>query len=150
MEPHPKTIAAREDKTIKAEAIGIDPSFISNMVERFYARVREDTLLGPIFQTRIDDWPTHLHKMKAFWSSILYKSGGFSGNPMMKHVAIPGIEEAEFEHWLKLFRATLEEIEINDAATKTIHARADMIADSLLTGIRIHRDGKLPNKQRKG
>ena len=139
----PHADAARDEKRVAAEAIGIDPGFIDQMVERFYGKVRADAELGPIFDARIADWPHHLGRMKAFWGSVLHQSGGFSGNPMMKHVAIPGIEAGEFEHWLALFDDTLLEIERDPAATALIGARARMIADSLLTGIRIHRDGRL-------
>lgn len=141
--PSPHADSAREEKRKAAEAVGIDPDFIDQMVERFYARVRTDAVLGPIFAERVADWPHHLGRMKAFWGSVLHQSGGFSGNPMMKHIAIPGIEADEFDRWLTLFAETLRDIERDPAATAMIAARARMIADSLLTGIRIHRDGRL-------
>ena len=83
--------AARAAKRAEAEALGVDEAFVSHMVEHFYSAIREDDVLGPIFAERIDDWPTHLARMKAFWRSILFNSGEFSGNPMRKHMAIPGL-----------------------------------------------------------
>ncbi|WP_324828794.1 group III truncated hemoglobin [Qipengyuania zhejiangensis] len=130
--------------------MGIDSDFIDGLVERFYGKVRDDELLGPIFAARIANWPDHLARMKAFWRSVLHQSGEFSGNPMLKHIAIPGIESAEFEHWLALFDQTLLEIERDEAASNLIGSRARMIADSLLTGIRIHRDGRRDIKAMKG
>ena len=75
----------------KAEEIGVDAGFIDAMVETFYAAIRKDDLLAPIFAERVDDWPKHLTRMKAFWRSVLHNSGEFSGNPMLKHLAIPGL-----------------------------------------------------------
>ncbi len=40
---------ARQAKLDEALSIGIDAAYISSFVDRFYARVRDDELLGPIF-----------------------------------------------------------------------------------------------------
>lgn len=133
--------ALRERKRAEAEAIGVDADYISRLVERFYGKIREDTLLGPIFVERIADWDRHLGRMKQFWRSVLHASGEFAGNPMVKHIAIPGLEQRHFAHWLKLFYATLREEEPSDEATRLVGSRARMIADSLLTGIETRHSG---------
>lgn len=131
----------REERRAQAEAIGIDAAYVDHLVEAFYARIREDDLLGPIFAEHIHDWPSHLARMKAFWRSVLHTSGEFSGNPMLKHLAIPGLELAHFERWLDLFYKTLRDAESHPAATQLVGTRARMIADSLLTAIVMRRDG---------
>lgn len=136
-----ETLALRARRKDEAEALGVDAAFISALVETFYARIRDDALLGPIFAERIADWPEHLARMKAFWRSILHQSGEFSGNPMAKHLAIPGLEERHFAHWLELFYATLRELAERDGAVPLVAVRARMIADSLLTGIETRRLG---------
>ncbi len=146
----PHAAEARKSKRETAEAMQIDPGFIRQMVEQFYAKIRDDDRLGPIFAARIEDWDAHLDRMTAFWSSVLHESGGFRGNPMVKHIAIPGIERDDFLHWLTLFNATLDEIERDPQATGLIAGRARMIADSLLTGIRLHRDGRSDMQAMKG
>lgn len=133
--------ALRERKRAEAEAIGIDADYISDLVERFYGRIRADELLGPVFAERIDDWGVHLARMKGFWRSVLHASGEFAGNPMVKHIAIPGLEERHFAHWLELFYAALRDGQPSEAATKLVAERARMIADSLLTGIETRRSG---------
>lgn len=138
---HEHARKAREEKRNQAEAIGVDAEYISSLVDRFYVRVRGDELLGPIFAERIGDWPSHLDRMKRFWRSILHNSGEFSGNPMIKHMAIPGLDATHFAHWLDLFYATLREDEPDHAATRLVGERARMIADSLLTGIETQRNG---------
>ena len=133
--------ALRARKRAEAEAIGVDAEYISSFVERFYGKIRQDALLGPIFAERIQDWDVHLGRMKQFWRSVLHASGEFAGNPMVKHIAIPGLEERHFAHWLTLFYATLREAEPSDDATRVVAERARMIADSLLTGIATQRHG---------
>ena len=133
--------AARTRKRAEAEAIGVDDAFVDRFVESFYSRIRADDLLGPIFAERIRDWPPHLQRMKSFWRSILHNSGEFSGNPMAKHVVIPGLDEQHFSHWLELFYATLRELEDDPAATRLVGTRARMIADSLLTGMATREHG---------
>lgn len=133
--------AARARKKAQAEAMGIDADFVSRLVDTFYTRIRADELLGPIFAARITDWDLHLGRMKGFWRSILHNSGEYSGNPMAKHLAIAGLEEGHFAHWLDLFYATLRDLEIDPAATSEVGQRARMIADSLLTGIAMQAGG---------
>ena len=149
-EPHPTATAVRERKQADADRLGIDQPFIDRLVETFYGKVRVDPMLSPVFAARITDWPPHLDRMKAFWGSILRAEPAFSGNPMQKHVAILAIAEAEFDRWLALFAATLAELHAHPEAQGLINARARMIAQSLLTGIRIHRDGRNPVHDRKG
>lgn len=132
---------AREAKRREAEAIGIDEGFISDMVEGFYATIRADEMLGPVFAERIADWPAHLYRMKQFWRSILHNSGEFSGNPMARHIAIPGLERDHFVRWLELFYANLRATAHDPRAPELVGMRARMIAESMLTGIRIKREG---------
>ena len=59
---------------------------ISDLVTRFYAKVRCDLLIGPLFNRTIDDWDAHLAKLSAFWSSVMLTSGRYKGNPMVAHM----------------------------------------------------------------
>ena len=131
----------RAEKKTAAEMIGVDAAYIDRLVDSFYGKIQHDELLGPIFNARIADWPAHLARMKAFWRSVLHNSGEFAGNPMLKHLVIPGIGLEHFSHWLELFYQTLREAEPTCEATALVGGRARMIADSLLTGISMQRDG---------
>lgn len=137
---HPHSLAARERRQSDAAAMGIDEAFIAALVDRFYAAIRDDAELGPIFAARVDEWPKHLAQMNRFWQSILLSAGNFSGNPMMKHLAIPGLDQHHFDRWLRLFYAALRDLAPTPAAIDHIGAKARMIAESLLSGIWIHRD----------
>ena len=70
----------------------ITPGQISDLVERFYGRVRNDERLGPIFEARVQgEWGPHLAKMKGFWRSVLLKTGEYKGRPVPVHVRIGGL-----------------------------------------------------------
>ncbi len=89
----------------------VDETAIREMVERFYARVQEDDLLGPVFARHMSaDWPEHLDRMVDFWSSVLLASGRFRGNPRAKHDAIPGLTADHFDRWLELFEEEVTDL----------------------------------------
>lgn len=141
-DPHHRiALEARAAKRAAADAAGVDEAYIASFVDRFYAAVRDDDMLGPIFAAKVDNWPDHLERMKRFWRSVLHNSGEYQGRPMPKHVAIDGLGEAHFERWLNLFYATLRAEEPSQAATQSVGSTARNIADSLLTGIALHRHG---------
>ena len=111
-----------------AAALEIDEAFVSRLVDTFYARVRQDPLLGPIFETALgEDWGPHLAKLKDFWSAIALGTRRYNGRPMPAHLRLPGLTPAHFQRWLALFRETLDEIAPNPAAADFFHDRASMI-----------------------
>jgi hemoglobin len=79
---------------------------IERLVAEFYRRVRQDRLLGPIFDAAVDDWDRHLSRMRDFWSSVVLMSGHYKGKPVLVHAMLPGIIPAHFRQWLALFDAT--------------------------------------------
>lgn len=117
---------------IRAET-GIDEAMIDRLVETFYARVRDDGLIGPIFAERIEDWPPHLTQMKLFWSSVALSTGAYQGRPMPKHLPLP-IYAAHFDRWLALFEAVAREV-CPPVAAAHFMERARRIAESLELGV---------------
>ena len=122
-----EAIAARRAET------GIDEAMIDRLVRAFYARVRADETLGPIFAARIEDWEPHLKRMCAFWSSVALMSGAYHGQPMQKHLPLP-IDANHFDRWLELFAETAREMCPPKAAEHFIE-RAHKIAESLELGL---------------
>jgi hemoglobin len=106
---------------------------ISALVVTFYAQVRKDPLIGPIFEAKIDDWSHHLEKLCAFWSSVVLMSGRYHGQPMRAHMPLP-VERVHFERWLEIFEMTARNI-CPPAAADVFIDRARRIADSLELGI---------------
>lgn len=78
------------------------------LVHDFYARVRRDPLLGPIFDQHIDDWDAHLAHLTDFWSAVLRGTRRFRGAPMARHMALPGLRPMLFQRWLALFGQATE------------------------------------------
>ena len=105
---------------------------IRMLVDSFYARVRRDPTLGPIFAAAIADdaWPQHLERMYAFWSSVMLTSGRYQGDPVNMHRRVAGVEPSMFGNWLDLFEATAGELFIPPLAER-FAAKARRIAESL-------------------
>jgi hemoglobin len=127
--PHPKAPGL---------ALDIDEPMIRDLVHAFYAKVRLDPLLGPIFNARVADWDEHLAKLCEFWSSVTLLTGRYKGNPMVVHVALPDIAGLHFDRWLELFRETAAEI-CPPAAAALFIDRSLRIASSLTVGIAARR-----------
>lgn len=123
---------------------------VTALVHAFYARVRRDEILGPIFDAHVEDWDHHLSKLVDFWSSVLRRTGRFTGAPMPKHAALPGLDEGLFQRWLALFRTTTAELP-NQAMAAQANAMAERIAQSLWLGYQLTRDpDQLPETLRVG
>ncbi|UGY15889.1 group III truncated hemoglobin [Bradyrhizobium septentrionale] len=115
------------------ERTGITEAMIERLVHGFYAKVRRDPMLAPVFDARIRDWGPHLEQMCAFWSSVALMTGRYHGTPMVKHMKLP-IDAAHFDRWLQLFEATAAELCPSVAAEHFID-RARRIAASLEMGV---------------
>ena len=80
------------------------------LVDTFYDRVRENELLAPIFNERIQDrWPEHLDKMYRFWQTILLSEYTYQGAPFVPHAKLP-VDHQHFETWMALFTETVDEL----------------------------------------
>jgi hemoglobin len=93
-----------------------------------------------VFNGAIDDWPHHIEKLKAFWSSVMLTSGRYKGQPMVAHVRhAPHMTAANFARWLEIWRRTTEEMAGPEAAA-TFQEKAGRIAESLQLGVQFYRE----------
>lgn len=100
---------------------------IQLFVDQFYSKVRQDSLIGPVFEAVIaGDWQPHLDKMYAFWNAALFGVAGFKGNPFAKHAPLP-IAQQHFDRWLELFTETIDSHFEGPMAEDTKH-RAGLMA----------------------
>ncbi|OJU13773.1 MAG: preprotein translocase subunit TatC [Caulobacterales bacterium 68-7] len=112
------------------DPLRLDEPMIAAVVDRFYARCRADDVVGPVFNSAIDDWDEHLGKIAAFWSSVMLRSGRYHGRPMPAHLKHKDvITPAMFDRWLELWRQTTSEL-LPPAVASAMQARAGMIAES--------------------
>ena len=108
---------------------------LTELVHSFYGKVREDAVLGPVFEYAISDWPHHLGKMVDFWSSVMLTSGRYKGNPLMMHLKhMARIRPEMFDRWLELWRETAGEV-LDDEGAAAVAAKANRIAESLQLGM---------------
>ena len=77
---------------------------LTALVHGFYADVRANPLLGPVFEAALHDrWEAHLARMVDFWSTVALGSKSFRGNVFSKHMALSGVTPAHFAAWVKLW-----------------------------------------------
>jgi len=114
--------AARPDLAGRAD--------IERLVNAFYARVQRDDLLGFIFtDIAKTDWATHLPKMYAFWETMIFRTGSYTGSPLAAHAkltAFTSMGGPQFERWLNLFTSTVDELFAGDKAEHIKRAAEDM------------------------
>jgi hemoglobin len=112
---------------------------IKLLVDTFYTKIRENDLLGPIFNGVIQDrWPEHLEKMYGFWQTILLEEHTYYGSPFPPHAHLP-VEQLHFDTWLELWHATVDD---HFSGEKAIEAkwRGDKMAVTFLSKIVYYRN----------
>jgi hemoglobin len=114
---------------------GVTEAMIADVVHAFYAKVRRDPELGPIFNGRIGErWDAHLAKLCDFWSSVLLMTGRFKGQPMVVHARLDEAGAEHFQRWLRMFHETVDEVCPGPPA-ELFKAKSAMIAQSLQFGM---------------
>jgi hemoglobin len=129
MENAKRDIAKREDLVV--------------MLDAFYAKVRKDPLIGPVFNEVAQvNWETHLPKIYNFWDSLLFGADNYKGRPFPPHVSL-GVDVDHFERWLRQFIETVDEHHAGLKADE-IKSRAVNIGRNFLANLRALREaGKL-------
>ncbi|MEP7118291.1 MAG: group III truncated hemoglobin [Acidobacteriota bacterium] len=112
---------------------------VAELVSTFYAKVRDDAILGPIFERHVADWNLHMPKMIAFWSAALRGSSNYRGNPMVVHRALPNLTQSMFERWLDLFHESASALP-NRAMAERAGELSQRIAQSLWYGYQLQRE----------
>ena len=108
-----------------------DEAQLEALIPIFYQRVRDDALIGPVFDGGIADWDLHLDKLIAFWSSVMLTSGRYKGSPMAAHLKHRGEITAEmFDRWLALWTEVTNDL-LPGAAATALQGKAARIAESL-------------------
>lgn len=98
-----------------------DRQDISVLVRTFYAKIREDVVLGPIFIANITDWESHLELLTDFWETQLFLKRKYHGNPVTAHQEVDDkmnhtITSEHFGLWLNLWFETIDELFTGEVA----------------------------------
>ena len=131
-----------------SEGESIGEADLARLVPAFYARVRRDPLIGPLFNDAVHDWNEHLEKLTAFWSSVMLTSGRYKGNPMAAHLRhVEAIKPEMFDRWLAIWAETTAEL-MPPSAAQALQDRAARIAESLKLGLAFRPGTPFPARER--
>lgn len=113
---------------------------LPDLLERFYAAVRQDPDLGPVFEA-VQDWPDHLIRLEAFWSSVMTASGRYKGHPVQAHLRHrKQIRPEMWGRWLSIWAATTQDC-LPRPLAEAMQSKAARIAQSL--SLALHYDPAL-------
>ena len=107
---------------------------IEAVVANFYARIRDDAHLGPVFAAHVTDWDAHEEKIARFWANMILNERQYDGNPLLVHRAAGNVRPGMFEPWLALFDQVLEE-ELSPGQAKAWSGMAHRIGQTLRAGM---------------
>ena len=107
---------------------------IENVVATFYASVRADAFLGPVFAVHVTDWNAHEALEACFWANTILHERSYEGSPMIAHIQAKNVQPGMFSTWLALFDAVLQS-ELSDSQAQSWSALAHRIGRSLRAGV---------------
>lgn len=86
-----------------------DLQAITTLVHGFYRDVRQDPLLGPVFEKALHGhWDEHLQRLVDFWSTVALGTRSFKGDVLGKHMALGSITPAHFAAWVRMWQRHTE------------------------------------------
>ncbi|MCO5142393.1 MAG: group III truncated hemoglobin [Oligoflexia bacterium] len=101
------TLLPSEDEYILLNSIAFTHGEIYRVVDDFYSRIQNDTVLSLPFQS-VTNWPEHIKRLTHFWwirfGGRAYLSEEY--NPVLKHFHA-GFNKALLSRWLSIFHETL-------------------------------------------
>ena len=123
------------DTTSSAVPTGVpSPDSITQLVHGFYADVRADPLLGPVFEKALHgQWDVHLQRLVDFWSTVALGTRSFKGDVFGKHMALDGVTPAHFAAWVRLWQLHTTRLFAPEAAQQ-LQLAAHGIARNLFRG----------------
>jgi hemoglobin len=98
------------------------------MLVAFYDVVETEPLLAPYFEGI--DMRAHMPRIEAFWATIIFHAGSYSGNAFQPHLVMPGLTGPHFERWVATLEATLD-ARFAGPKTEEMKALAHRIAYSM-------------------
>lgn len=120
---------------------------IGVLVQRFYAKVRCDAALAPIFEKPLAGrWETHIATMQQFWCSALRVKHGYGGDMLAAHQRLGKLPRSLLLRWLVLFRKTVDEC-FMEAPAAVIFDRALKTARNLESALSYGGESSMPPVQ---
>ncbi len=79
---------------------------LHDLLAAFYVAVELDPLLAPYFASL--DMPAHLPRIVDFWSTLVFRTGRYSGNAFRPHLEMPGLTAEHFARWVAALERTVD------------------------------------------
>ncbi len=118
-----------------------DAESITRLVHGFYADVRRDPLLGPVFEAALHGrWEPHLQRMVDFWSTVALGARSYRGNVLASHRPLQGVTPAHFAAWVRLWGEHTSRLFVPDVA-RSLQQAAHGVARNLFRAL----IGRLPD-----
>lgn len=123
---------------------------VYKLVSSFYAKIRVDEILGPIFNkmlTTDEIWAEHLEKLTDFWETNLFHIVKFKGNPMEAHQRADkanhySMSQDHFHHWLMMWNGTVNSLFEGEKA-ELAKEKARRMATHLFMNVHKHKPTEL-------
>src|SRR5689334_7618895 len=90
-----------EDAATLFERLGGRPG-ISRLIKWFYARVRFEPDLQPIFDAHITQWGPHLEVIIEYWCGVVGGPSAYAGS-MSRHARL-SLDSSHFATWLRVWK----------------------------------------------
>lgn len=110
------------------EQMGGAPA-LRQLLHHFYADVRQDEVIGPLFNARIHDWPSHLDKIGNFWARQTGGPSNYAGGFGSAHLSM-GLQPEHFQRWLGLWERNCRQ-HLEPVAADWMIARAHDLGNNL-------------------
>jgi hemoglobin len=79
---------------------------LGDLLVSFYTAVADDPLLAPYFDSV--DMSTHMPRIVAFWSTLVFHTARYSGNAFRPHLSMSGLTTSHFARWVATLEHTLD------------------------------------------
>ena len=117
---------------------------IEFLIDTFYKKIMKDEAIGHFFNEVVQlSLETHLPILHSFWESVLFGTGDYKGNPILKHIELDQkerLEKPHFDQWQAVFYETIDEHFEGEKAQEAKN-RADLMGKLMLFKIQKSREG---------
>jgi hemoglobin len=101
---------------------------LDGLLTAFYVTLADDALLAPYFAAV--DMVAHMPRIVAFWSTMLFQTGRYSGSAFRPHLEMPGLTADHFQHWVAILETTVD-ARFSGAAADRMKELAHRVAFSM-------------------
>ena len=104
--PSAGVLASVDAGDLTPKRVDLQDNDLGDLLVSFYVAVADDPLLAPYFASL--DMSTHMPRIVAFWSTMLFHTGRYSGNAFRPHLSMPGLTAQHFARWVATLEHTLD------------------------------------------